>query len=735
MRRSVVVAAMAAVSVVPVAVAHSFAGSSIGSATVVDPSGITLVVDSPSRDGRRLLLGGFSARVFDRVSATSVPVPAGVPLAVSSDGTKVLVSELVPGPSTRLSVLDLAQPSGNREVVSATSLVPGSMSGDGQVVAWTTTDAGTGIERAWVRNATAAPVELTGTLPGIPTGQLGRPIVSADGRFVVFEATLSGPSCVLTSSCRSQVFRASVPAAGSTSVVLDTVGVTPSGAASSGDATLPEMSANGRYVFFRSSATDLVAGLTTVRPRLYRRDLVTNTTSAVVDGTVNVQPSPYSGWLSYAIDETAQRIVYRGSPAVLPPGAPPASAAVIRIRDLVDDTDVVVGAASTALGTVALSGDGRVLFSTDTDTGGSMRAFARTLPPVGPRPPVVGAGPTRLLDTRPGSRVGWSSGKPASGQVLAVNVPVGNVAVALNVTGVDAAAPGYVTVFPCGRDRPSTSNLNLNPGEISPNAVIVGVGTNDTVCLFTQQGTHLVVDLNAVFPLGSPIVPRMPPDRVLDTRIALGHSGPKPPARAVVPVGAGVSPGDLVIVNVTGVDATADGYVTAFPCEQPLPTASNLNLRAGATTPNLVAVRAGAQGRFCLFTQSGTHLVADVLAVVPASATAFRGGSPVRYLDTRPGSRVGWGGPKPAAGATPRVGLPSGTAVVFLNVTGVDATADGYVTAYPCGNARLTASNLNLVPQRISPNLVVVAAGSENQTCLFTQSGTHFVVDLLATVA
>jgi hypothetical protein len=38
---------------------------------------------------------------------------------------------------------------------------------------------------------------------------------------------------------------------------------------------------------------------------------------------------------------------------------------------------------------------------------------------------------------------------------------------------------------------------------------------------------------------------------------------------------------------------------------------------AGATTPNAVVSKVGADGTVCLFTQSGTHLIADLNGYFP----------------------------------------------------------------------------------------------------------------------
>jgi len=70
----------------------------------------------------------------------------------------------------------------------------------------------------------------------------------------------------------------------------------------------------------------------------------------------------------------------------------------------------------------------------------------------------------------------------------------------LNVTGVGADAPGYVTVWPCGAPQPNASNLNLTTGGISPNLVMAKVGTGGKVCIFTQSSADLIADINGYWP-------------------------------------------------------------------------------------------------------------------------------------------------------------------------------------------------------------------------------------------
>ena len=93
--------------------------------------------------------------------------------------------------------------------------------------------------------------------------------------------------------------------------------------------------------------------------------------------------------------------------------------------------------------------------------------------------------PARIVDTRPEHTTidGFNAGEGEleGGSTLAVlvsgrgGVPKKSVAATLNVTVTEAAAPGYLTVYPCDADRPTASNLNYGTGSTIPNAVILSL--------------------------------------------------------------------------------------------------------------------------------------------------------------------------------------------------------------------------------------------------------------------
>lgn len=397
---------------------------------------------------------------------------------------------------------------------------------------------------------------------------------------------------------------------------------------------------------------------------------------------------------------------------------------------------------------------------TATDGAGltASKTFAVTVSAVADYTPLP---PARLADTRPGGTtvdgIDAGTGLRDTGTTLELQVtgrggvPVDASAATLNVTAVDAQGNGYATVWPCGDDRPTASNLNFTTGATVPNAVLAKIGAHGEVCLFTSQPIQFVVDVNGFAPSTTSYHP-LNPTRVIDTRPGqptgdglqqgIGAAAADSVTSVQIANRAGV-PGDAsaVALNVTVTEATAPGYLTVFPCGTQRPTASNVNYVTGSTVANLVVSRIGSGGNVCIYTQSTTHLVADVNGYVPAGGS-FLPLQPARLLDTRPGSdHPTIDGQSAGAGLLPvgtvttvqvagRGGVPANAHTVVLNVTVTEPAAAGYVTAYPCGIDPPLASNLNFAVGQTVANAVIVEVGSGGSVCLTNSQPTQLITDV-----
>jgi hypothetical protein len=230
--------------------------------------------------------------------------------------------------------------------------------------------------------------------------------------------------------------------------------------------------------------------------------------------------------------------------------------------------------------------------------------------------------PSRIVDTR------LSAGKVGAGTVFRVHVAgsggvpaTGATAVALNLTVTKPEMAGFATAYPCGTSPPLASNVDYAAGADASDAVVVGVGSAGDVCVLSSARTHLVIDLTGWF--GSKATGQFAandPRRLLDTRVGRASV----PAGGSIAVPTGIGKGTAML-NVTVTGPRQAGFVTAYPCDEPVPNTSTLNFAAGSTVANAAAVVVDAKGSVCFFASSTTDLVVDLDGSSSASQVAGGG--------------------------------------------------------------------------------------------------------------
>jgi hypothetical protein len=367
----------------------------------------------------------------------------------------------------------------------------------------------------------------------------------------------------------------------------------------------------------------------------------------------------------------------------------------------------------------------------------------------------VGVSSYRLVDTRE------AGGKVAAGGVLTVPVtnrgPIpatGVSAVVLNVTVTQPDAPGYTTVWPSGTPMTDTSSVNVDAtDQTRATLVTVPVGPDGAVKVFSERGSHVIVDVVGYFQPARDAQGRLftlTPTRLLDTRTGVGQPDDTPakPTDAttveLTVAGRGGVPATgatAAILNLTMTATDAPGYLTAYGGDVPQPLASNLNASAaGETIANLAIVPIGAGGTVKLFTERGTQLVVDVVGYFGAQPFISPKGlfvplQPGRILDTR----IGLGAPQASVGpgwsinatfAGQRL-VPSDALAVAGTVTATESQDSGYVTVYPTSGSLPTASTLNTVRagQTIA-NSIILGLGTQGQLTLYSETGTHLLADV-----
>jgi hypothetical protein len=376
---------------------------------------------------------------------------------------------------------------------------------------------------------------------------------------------------------------------------------------------------------------------------------------------------------------------------------------------------------------------------------------------------LVPVGPLRVLETRTGPGLSTADGdfngigiRPDD-SVLELGlsgrpqIPGWARSVVLNVTVTGALGAGYLTIYPCDKPRPTSSNINYDVGTTRAVAVVASIGSNGAVCVYTQTSTHVIVDLTAFYGVGASFN-GIQPARLLETRSGvefptvdgqLAGIGRRPgnTTTEVKVAGRGGVPIDAkaVAVNVTMINPAQTGFATVYPCGEPLPLASTVNFTAGAIVPNAAMVKVGAGGAICVLSNVDTDVILDVNGYDAAQAVAqiFE---PTRVLETRPGlttfdhqfeTQV----PRPSDSVFElqiggRIGIPKAIRAAALNITVTEATGPGFITIYPCGAVRPIASTLNYGKGTTVANLAVATTTTDGKVCIYTQTSADIVVDL-----
>jgi hypothetical protein len=238
----------------------------------------------------------------------------------------------------------------------------------------------------------------------------------------------------------------------------------------------------------------------------------------------------------------------------------------------------------------------------------------------------------------------------------------------------------------------------------------------------------------------------LPPTRIVDTRLGQGA-----PAGKMAPGGtirfqvAGVSGvpsgASAVALNLTLVDASRPGFASLWSTPAGTsppagnPTTSSVNVGSvGATVANMSVIALSTDGSLNLFSAAGGFAVVDLagywMPVTQAAAGRYNAVTPFRTLDTRGNARLSAEGTIEAT-VTGVAGIPADAAAVAVTITGTGAAQAGFVTAWPSGTARPTASNLNLPDAGTTvPNLAIIPVGVDGRISLYSSGGTDVIVDI-----
>ena len=352
-------------------------------------------------------------------------------------------------------------------------------------------------------------------------------------------------------------------------------------------------------------------------------------------------------------------------------------------------------------------------FTITASNSGGTSPLSPAFAPVTPIAPVVlGSSPLFMPLAKPDRLLDNRNGPVGSSATVTVNNP--HDGALLTVTVVDQASDGFVTVWPCDTTMPNTSNVNYRVGPAIPNTVNITPAADGTVCVFSSTPIHVIIDQTGSWSKVSGFAGQVP-DRLLDTR----NLGPQ----TTTGVASGFDPSKAALVNVTVVDASDPGFVTVGPCSSGLPETSNLNFVGGETRAAAAIVKPDANGQVCVFSSIRAHLLLDRMGTLPVARVDTSHAR--RIIDTRSLGRL------LAPESTTLV--TAGSSALFMNVTVVDAPADGYLTVYGDQAAtRPDTSNVNYSAGNASSNTALVPVN--NAVVVYASTGWKAIIDIQAEI-
>ncbi|MEM9041531.1 MAG: hypothetical protein AAGD33_16685, partial [Actinomycetota bacterium] len=396
-----------------------------------------------------------------------------------------------------------------------------------------------------------------------------------------------------------------------------------------------------------------------------------------------------------------------------------------------------------------------------TDPGPPTTEPPATGPPPGPPASVssvVPVSPARLVDTRGGQSTVDGQlegiGPVAAGEVLRVpahgrgGVPSSASAVVVNTVAVRPAGEGFLTLFPCDGERPSTSSVNFGARPTDVNNALVKLSADGDICVFSSRSTQIVMDVTAYSEGDEALAPQ----RIAESRRGLSTDDGQQAGFGRVDAGSvtevrvagrgGVPSGAVAVaVNVTVVRPALAGFVTLFPCDEAQPLASSLNFGPGDVRPNSSIVALSAGGSLCVYSSAATDLIVDVTASFD-DVPSFSALNPARLTETRAGQSTVDGeseiGGRLAAGSiTPvqvagRGDVPRDAVAAAVNVAAVRPAGIGFVTLFPCDESQPLASSMNYVAGDVIANSGVVKLAADGSVCLYTSAETDLIMDVNA---
>lgn len=352
--------------------------------------------------------------------------------------------------------------------------------------------------------------------------------------------------------------------------------------------------------------------------------------------------------------------------------------------------------------------------------------------------------PTRLYDSRVNG-----TGKPLPADKERVihilggyGMPqTGVSAVMLNITAVPNGTRGNLSAYASDGARPSDGMLYFGPTQPVATQVLVPIGPDGSIKLYTNASTDVVIDAQGWVGNNSSAVSNLITSvgayRVLSTRSGL--AAPSRPATPkdtitlkVAGVGAVPATATAVVLNLAAISPTSNGSIFVKPTGSSIDPLAALTVSNGQNVANQVVVPVGQNGSITI---NSTVAQADIIA---AAEGYYGAGSSSVISAKRILNTVANGVPlakdeNRKLQITGQYGVPAGAQSVTVHITASAGAKAGLLRAMPFGSvpadynekvaAVVPSTALLFGPQDNISNTVTVPLGPDGSIGLTSTAG------------
>ena len=230
----------------------------------------------------------------------------------------------------------------------------------------------------------------------------------------------------------------------------------------------------------------------------------------------------------------------------------------------------------------------------------------------------------KLLDTRSGLGEGGVAKQLSAGGTVSVSVtgadgvPTDASSVVVNINAINTQAGGYLTAYNADSPDSSAASVGLRPGINTSQTETVPVSSTGTISITNHSTAALdvAVAVTGYFSGTSEAAPGdtyfdAPWATIVNTTTGVGASLQQVPASGSITVQAsgngGIAAGaDTAVVQISALNATQSGYLSAYAASSPDPATAALSYTSGLTYSTIAYVPLSASGQMTITNHGGS---------------------------------------------------------------------------------------------------------------------------------